>query len=167
MITDDQEVKRLAHLVFEADYDGEILKAYKTADTSRNTTTTPTADTHLTATLAASSNYHFRFTLFSNNVSLTEGISLQLDGTVGVTSMKAQIFLYDDTTNALAAFARVTAFNSAVGVALSAGDNHEMIEGTIETSTAGTFNLEWAQQVSGGNNTTLQRGSSLIITKLS
>ena len=163
----DHEIRRIAHLVFEADYDVEILKAYKTADLSRDTTTTPSTDNHLTTTLAASTNYQFRFVLFTNNVAGVEGIQFQFDGTAGVTSMKAQITIYDDTTNAIAAFARVTAFNSAVGVVLSSGVNHSLIEGSIETSTAGTFFLEWAQQVSGANATTLQRGSSLVLTRLS
>ena len=167
MIPYDAEVRRIARLVFEELYDVEIIKGYKTGDTSRDTTTSPTADPHLATTLAASTNYAFRFVLFTNNVGALEGVQFQLDGTVGIGSLKAQITIYDDTTNAIAAFARVTAFNSAVGVALSSGVNHSVIEGSIETSTAGTFSLEWAQQVSGGNATTLQRNSYMLIKKVS
>ena len=167
MIPYDAEVRRIARLVFEELYDVEIIKAYKTSDTSRDTTTSPTADAHLTTSLAASSNYAFRFVLFTSNVGALEGVQFQLDGTVGITSLKAQIQIYDDTTNAIAAFGRITAFNSAVGVALSTGSNCSFIEGSIETSTAGTFALEWAQAVSGGNATVLQRNSYLAITKIS
>jgi len=43
-----------------------------------------------------------------------------------------------------------------------------MWEGTIgfETSTAGTFLLQWAQNASDANNLMIQRGSSLITKKL-
>ena len=163
----DAEIRRISRLVFEESYDIEIIKAYKDADTSRNTTTSPSADPHLSVTLAASTNYQFRFVIFTNNVAGVEGFRCEVDGTVGVTSMKAQIAIYDDTLNTLAAFARVTAINSPVGVVLSSGDNYTTIEGSIETSTAGTFALEWSQQVSGGNNTTVQRGSNLVVTKVS
>ena len=167
MVPFDAEIRRISRLVFEELYDIELIKAYKSADTSRDTTTSPTADAHLTTTLAASSNYAFRFVLFSNNVAAVEGFQCQLDGTVGLSSMKAQVTIFDDSTNAIAAFARITAFNSAVGAVLSLGSNHTIIEGSLESSTAGTLSLEWAQQVSGGNATTLQRGSYLVVTKLS
>lgn len=137
--------------------------AYKTADESVSNTTLQNDD-ELTVTLAASTKYHFRICLFTSSAGAAEGLKLALAGTVGVTSMKAQIAIYDDTTNTLAAFARVSTLNSAIGAGLSAGDNHAIIEGTIETSAAGTFLLSWAQNAgAGAASTTVQRGSTLIV----
>lgn len=137
-----------------------IVSAYKSADESVSNTTLQD-DNHLSVTLAASSKYRFTFRLFTTSGGAVEGLKLALSGTVGVTSMKAKVVIYDDTTNTLVE-GRVTALNSAVGSGLSAGDNHADIDGTIETSTAGTFLLSWAQNNgAGANSTTVQRNSVL------
>ena len=144
-----------------------ISSAYKTADESVSSSITVQDDNHLSLSLAASTTYQFRFVLFTNNVGAAEGFRCTLGGTVGVTSLKAQISIYDDTANTLAAFARITALGSEIGSGLAAGNNMSFIDGSIETSTAGTFLLRWAQNVSGANNTTVERNSNLVVTRLS
>jgi hypothetical protein len=134
---------------------------HKTADESINSSTSLQADDHLSVNLTASKNYNFRFLLHLNNDGAAAGIKLALSGTAGITSMKAQVRIYDDTTNALVGFDRITAFNSGVTAALSAGAAHAIIEGTIEVSTAGTFLLHWAQNSSDASNTTALRNSTL------
>lgn len=52
------------------------------------------------------------------------------------------------------------------GWGLGTGDNFSELTGTIETSTTGTFLLRFAQNVSGLNNITMQRNSSLICLRL-
>lgn len=140
--------------------------AYKDADESLNTSITLQDDNELSVSLLASSKYTFKLLVFVNNVNAAEGFKAALGGTVGVTSLKAQITLYDDTTDLIAASGRVTALASAVGAAWSVGNNWAVVEGSIETSTAGTLLLSWAQQVSGGNNTTVQRGSWMQVAKV-
>lgn len=142
------------------------ISVYKSADESVSNTTLQSDDA-LTVNLLASTIYRYTFRLFENSAGAAEGLKLALSGTVGVTSMKAQISIYDDTTNALAAFARVIALNSSVGAGLSMGDNRAIVEGTIETSTAGTLVLSWAQNGgAGANPTTIQRGSNLVVEAL-
>ena len=90
---------------------------------------------------------------------------MQLDGTVGVSSLKADVIHYDHAADT-SVIARITAFNSSVGVA-GTGDNSFVIKGCIETTTAGTFFLEWAQNTTdAGNATTLQENSTFILHKL-
>ena len=147
---------------------GRILKAYRTADGTAVTNTTLTNDPVLTLTLAASSNYDFKILGFSSNAGAAEGIKVALSGTVGVTHLKAQIYIYDDTLNTLVAFARVTALGSSVGAGLSSGDNFFEIRGSIETSTTGTFLLQSAQNAAGASaGVTVQRASSLIALRVS
>lgn len=140
---------------------------HKAADEVIASSTTLQADDHLTVNLAGSAIYKFQLQLFTNNIGAAEGIKLALAGTVGVSSLKAQISIYDDvTTNALAAFARVTALNSAVGVVLPAGDNYAIIEGVIETTTSGTLRLDWAQQVVGASVSRILRNSSFMTERI-
>ena len=108
-----------------------FLKAYRTADGTAVTNTTLTDDSVITVTLVASTNYEYRIVGFSSNAGAAEGLKVALSGTVGVSSMKAQISIYDDTLNTLVSFARVTAFGSSVGAGLSSGDNYFEIKGTI------------------------------------
>ena len=142
------------------------LNIRKTADESVTNSTTHQSDDHLTVNLAASSSYAFEIWGFWTTAGATAGITVQLDGTVGVSSLKADVAHIDNSTNAFSAFQRITAFNSAVGVGLT-GDNSFYIRGVIETSTAGTFLLEWAQNsADAGNATTLQENSFLVLRKL-
>lgn len=147
--------------------DGTVmLKAYKTADENVASSTTVQADDHLTLTLAASTKYHFRFFIFTNNAGAAEGFRCTVNGTVTVNSFKAQITIFDDTLNSMAALTRITTLGTEVAAGLGAGDNFTTIDGTIETNASGTFELRWAQNVSGADNTTVQRGSSLVVTKV-
>ena len=182
----EQDIKRIAYNVilggtaptagdsFEATsstilgFVGRILKAYRTADGTANTGTTLADDSVLTVTLAASTNYQYELFGFSTNAGAAEGIKVALSGTVGVTSMKAQISIFDDTLNTLVGFARVTALGSAVGAGLSSGVNYFEIKGCIETSTAGTLLLQAAQNAAGaGAGVTVQRGTSLVALRVS
>lgn len=128
--------------------------------------TTDTLQDHgeLSVTLLASSRYFFRFVLKVLNDGAAEGIKVAVNGTVGVSDLKAQVYIYDDTLNSLVAFARVTALDATVGAGLSAGVNEVTIEGSILTTTAGTFLLRFAQNDAGaGLGVHIQPGSTLVI----
>lgn len=138
----------------------------KTADQTV-TDATLVSDSHLTLSLAVTSAYYFSFQLFTTNSGAAEGLQLCVNGTVGVSSLKAQISIFDDLLNTLVGFGRITAFASAVGAALSSGSNFSVISGVIETSTAGTFLLQFAQNAVGlGAGVTVQKNSSLTLRKL-
>lgn len=142
------------------------LDAYKTADEDVLDSTTPQNDNQLTESLLASSTYKFEIEGFYTTASANAGIKVELSGTVGVTSLKANVHLYDDANDNFDVVARVTALDSPAGTD-ETGDNHFTITGTIETSTAGTFLLQWAQNTADAvNATTVQRNSSMILTRL-
>ena len=149
----------------EADVVSQLtgLDIRKTADESV-ANNTPQDDNHLLTDLPASSSYQFIFYGFATSPA-TAGILLQLDGTVGISTLKANINIYD-STGALVAFGRKTAFNSSTGVDFT-GDAYFTITGVIEVSTAGTFRLEWAQNTTdAGNATVLQEDSYLTLRRL-
>lgn len=144
-----------------------LIRLLRTADASAVTGTTLTADTVLTTSLLASTNYIFHAVLFISNGGAGEGFKAAMNGTAGVTSMKVQISIFDDTLNTLVGFARVTAKGSSVGAGLSANDNFCEIKGAIEVSTAGTFYIEWAQNAAGAAaGVTVQRSSWMTVTEI-
>lgn len=142
------------------------LVAYKTADESVSNTTLQDDD-HLTVTVLAGGKYAIRALVFADNAGALEGLKLALGGTCTATSLKAQMSIYDDVTNALVAFARVTALTSSVGAGLSLGGSLSTITGTIEVNAGGTLLLSWAQNAgAGASATTIQRGSYMIVERL-
>lgn len=132
------------------------ITAYKSADQSITSSTVLTDDTALTVNLAASTKYRFRLIVFFTSVG-AGGIKVALNGTAGVTSLKAQIV--DWYATGLNALGRVTAFGSSISSTASAITGCSVIEGTIEVSTAGTFKLQWAQVASDVSATTVQQNS--------
>lgn len=141
------------------------LNIRKTADESVTNSTVHQADDHLTVNLAASSSYAFEIYGFWTTAGATAGITVQLDGTVGISSLKADVIHYENSADTYT-ISRITAFNSAVGQA-DTGDNSFCIKGVIETSTAGTLLLEWAQNAADAvNATTLQENSYFLLRKL-
>lgn len=142
------------------------LKVLRTADSSDITSATLADDGVITVSLAASSNYDFRLNGFITNGG-TEGVKLAMNGTVGVTALKAQIIIYDDSSNAIATMGRVTALGSSVGVDLVAGVHFFEIKGTIETSTAGTLLLQTAVNSVTPSALIVQRGTSMQAMRLS
>lgn len=144
-----------------------ILEAYKTADESVTNSTTLQNDDHLSVSVVASTKYRLRCFIFHTSLSTTAGIKLALSGTATITSMKAQISIFDDTTNVISGLARVSSLGSSVGAGLGAGDNFVTIEGTVEINAAGTFLVQWAQNVADAvNASTVQQGSYLELEKV-
>lgn len=124
-------------------------------------------DDSLTVDLLAAGVYKFRFFLFVLTAGASGGIKCAVGGTAGVTTLRARIAINDDAAPLAAGFAgQVTAFDATVGGVLVTGDHSVEIEGTIVVSTAGTFKLRWAQEVTdAGNPTTVRSSSSLIVQR--
>jgi hypothetical protein len=135
--------------------------AYKSADETLNTSTTVQNDDELSVTVIAGETYAFKFWIWTNNASATEGAKFALGGTCTATTLKAVVQIVDDTLDSTAAISRISALGTEVSAALSSGNNLVMIAGTIEVNAGGTFLLQWAQAVSGANNLTIQQGSYL------
>lgn len=144
-----------------------VLNAYKTADESVTNSTTPQDDDHLSLSLAASSKY--RFEIFAPwTTAATAGLKTELSGTVGVTNLIAEIQMIDTALNQLAAEQIVTALETGDGSGIGGGANHLLkIKGAIETSTAGTLVLQWAQNAADAVNATIvKRGAFMAAVKI-
>lgn len=136
----------------------------KPTDESRNTTTTLTNDTDLTFYVYSGYSYEVKARIFANNVGALAGIKVGLGGTAIVTSLLAQVKIYDDVLNTLVGFARITTLGGAgVGAGLSTGLSYIEIDGVVTITTTGTLTFQWAQNVSNGSNTTVQTNSSLYV----
>ena len=160
----EQDIRRIAGNVHE-NFE-ESLACYKSADQSV-TNTTLTSDTALTVTLENATNYLFHYFLYLSNGGAGEGAKLALSGTTTAGSFSAKIAIYDLTTPILATISLVTALDSAVGVGLSSGTNYAEILGSIETTIAGSFLIQFAQNATGASaGVTIKRGSAGKIEKL-
>lgn len=141
------------------------LVSIRAAADSEETTTALKSHTELTATLPASTAVYFRFVLKCLNDGAAEGVKAAVSGTVGISDLKAQIYIYDDTLNTLAGFGQVTAIDTTVGAGLSSGVNEVVIEGSILTTTAGTFFLKFAQNAAGAAlGVHIQPGSTMLLS---
>ena len=142
------------------------LEAYKDSD-QEITNTTLADDSELSLILGTGSKYGFEFRLFVLNDGVAEGYKVALGGSVGFSDLKAQILIYDDTLNALAAFARITATGTSVGGGLGIGNNYAEVKGSIRTTTSGTFVLQFAQNAVGASaGVHNEIGSTLVVTQL-
>ena len=143
---------------------GSAVTIVSAAD-EEDTGTTLQDHNELTVNLPASTACYFRFVLKILNDGAAEGIKVAVNGTAGVSALKAQVYIYDDTLNTLAGFGQTTAFDSAIGAGLSSGVNEVIIEGSILTTTAGTFLLRFAQNAAGaGAGVHIQPQSSMLIS---
>jgi hypothetical protein len=134
----------------------------KPIDQSITSSTSLTADTILTYNLATDSQYHYRFRLFVNNADSVAGFQVGLNGTVGMSNLVAQVMVATASFITFTDVGRITAFNTGLPV-IASGSGLAIVEidGTIDTSTAGTFYLEFAQNTSSANAVTVQHGSTL------
>lgn len=140
---------------------------YKSADESVNSSTTVQDDDHLAATLSAGVKYRFRIFAFITNVGAAAGFRCTLGGTATITDMKAQICIWDNNgSGSLSGQGRITAFGTEITSNIGANDGWVEINGTIDVNAGGTFKLKWAQNVSDGSNTTVQKNSELTISRI-
>jgi hypothetical protein len=141
----------------------------KAADETVVSSDTLQDDDHLFVNLLAGGIYHFRFHLMVSieNDTPAYGIKVALDGTAGVTALRATASYGDTVTGTVVApNGPITAFASAQGYNFPAGEHWVELEGAIEVSTAGTFRLRWAQNVSDADDTIVKRCSSLVVHRM-
>lgn len=146
---------------------GQVLGAYKSADTAR-TSTSPTNDPHLTATLTANGVYRFEATLFVVTSDQTNG-DIALNWTLPGTSTAEWGFVGQPITTTAGTGTMVTQATSGSAIsygAIQAADLVITCTGTIIVDgTGGTFALLW--NLSGTSGTvTLRKYSSLLLTRL-
>lgn len=141
---------------------------YKTVNTDRDSTTTPTADPQLTFTVTADQVWHFRFTVFVECESETPGMKFGLTGPASPTSLNwFSSHVVAGATDVLGASGQTTYNTDSTVGFLDSGVNILMVEGVVENgSNAGSLAFNWAQAVSDTDATIVKRGSFLNATLL-
>jgi hypothetical protein len=142
---------------------------YKTADESATNDDTYSNDTHLAGfTLEAGAYYRIDAFIHVVSASLTPDLKYQLvfSNTPQRGSKKRS------NTSGTSEATTTTAIDLAetgIQIALGADANALEISGYFQAnaSTGGTLTLQWAQNTSNGNATTLKQGSWMSITKIS
>lgn len=142
----------------------------KTADEAKTTDAMVGTDAALFITSLAAGEYSFKIVFFVTQASNVAGLDVQLGlgGTVTTsifklteTGINNDSYAGDGNNEAHAVHNTTYSFT-----ALPTGNYVFTMEGYIETSTAGAFNLNWSQNVSDGNATTIKNGSYLEVRPL-
>lgn len=113
--------------------------------------------TGLSITLAASSTYRLEADLFVN-ADATGGHKYALDGTLTAVGIKYEIESVNNLTSQLVLTERLTALAGTAGQA-GATQAHTKIIGVVASSTAGTINVQFAQQEASGTSSVLTYSS--------
>lgn len=143
-----------------------------TAIETRTTTTAQANSTQLTAALAATGTYGFRIvvSLFVAGPGAGVGLGVNYSGSFTAASSPIGFAFNPSGTSVAGVTANVattpTAQTTNTGTASSSIPWQVVIEGTLTATSTGTLSLNFAQQASSANTTTLMIGSNMTITKL-
>jgi len=140
----------------------------KASDTSRQSTTTLTADPDLSVTLLTGQYSYELFMLF-DSVAAGAGFKFQSGGTA-VDSRGTSPAVATGLVNAAAYGPKLESFVggtlSYATVGTTSNSNGVLYKGSLLVTTPGTFNITWAQVSSTASNTTLRAGSYLTANLL-
>lgn len=137
--------------------------AYKAVDTPRSNTTTLAADPDLGIPMAAAGNYFFVGALYATGPAINTGdLSVAFTWPTGSAAWWATLgYNVSAATPNLNAVRTASGAPSGIGVNAAAG-TLAIIVGRCQASTAGNFQLEWAQNTSNATATVLKGGSWLV-----
>lgn len=143
--------------------------AIKPVDTTRLSSTTLTADPVLSVNLDVGQYSYQAFLLFDSN---TAGAGFKFsDGGTAIDSRGTSPSVAVGVVNAAVYGPKIESFVgntiSLSSVSTTSDSNSILYTGSLLVTTAGTFNIEWAQVVSTATNTTLRAGSYLTAQLLS
>jgi hypothetical protein len=149
-------------------------RAFKSAVTSRNTTTTLANDPDLTIASVATGVYAVELLLqMSGTTTGTQGLKFGITGTAVSASGANSGFLLSETAGTLSGNTAVDGILPAgplgfgtLTIAAGAAADWALFKGVVQVTTAGSITLQWAQQSSSANNTNLWQGSSLVLRRL-
>jgi len=140
-----------------------IIRDYQAADIVYNNNST-LADTDISVSVEAGGIYEIRLFIFTT--SAVASIKCAFAGTATVAYYTAFREVKDES-GALLSGSRSTDHTQIVSVTgLNALTGQIEITGYVEFTTAGTFKLQAAQRTTNASNSTLQKGSGLVLTKL-
>ncbi len=145
--------------------DSRMLRAYKTADTLRSSTTTLTADPHLSLTLATGKVYRIDFEIyFYGDVSIAK-VDFN-GGTATMAGLRGEAKTYSLDGDGLLNVVGINtlADESAAGFAGAT----TLLQGSIivEVNAGGTLVMRWAQVASDATATTVYKYSNITATLL-
>ena len=144
------------------------LAVVKSADTSRTSTTSLTADPHLTLSVAASATYQVDVVLLYKGPS---GAGFfQWDFDVPTSAVFPNVASYTNSSgNATVQYNAAGVTSQWANTEGTGGTNDDAIRigGTlVVSSTAGTFDLKWAQHASNGTAVSLLANSYMMLRRL-
>jgi hypothetical protein len=148
------------------------LSAYKTANTSRSSTTSPALDPDLQVSVAANAVYEVRASVGYSSGSTTEGIKYDFQlpsGTMNYTASRNEIDSYTGfgTINVTASRTVANSAGTPDNATTNGSPAGIQVVGTLFTGgTPGTFGLLWSQNSSSGTGLSVLAGSNLVLTRI-
>lgn len=154
---------------FQAELDALLARApksaTKTADTSRDTTTTLTADPHLVVPVAADTAYTVEMTFSADSGSGTPDLKIGWSAPAGATMVNWSVHWSD--AGGLHQFLNLATLATTLAIATDTTIRPLQVLGTLTVgSTAGDLSFLWSQNTSSGTVTTIRTGASLKLTPI-
>jgi len=147
------------------DLDGyRHLGVYKASDTSRSSTTSLTADPHLTLAVAASAVYLVTLAL---TVAGDAAGDFKFDFTVPTGATMSKYRYLANATGTTSEFGTLALASTAGSISCDGADRPLMIWGTLITTTnTGNITLRWAQNTSNAIGTVIRTASSMLLVRI-
>lgn len=138
---------------------GPIIKV-KTADETVNNSATLQDDDHLVFAAVANAKYWVRITLYISSGAVPDFKSA-FSVPSGTTGWRGMV------TNSAAGFVQNADLTTGRVSAMNAANYGAVIEAYVETSsTAGNVTFQWAQDTADASNTTVAKGSTMMVWRL-
>lgn len=138
--------------------------AYKTGTETVNNTATLQNDDDLFLTVAASTRYDFELFIVYNSGTTPD---LKLGWTLPTGATNRYMYQFFDGTNWVAAAGGTAVPTAGVALGGFGADLPARFKGTLNISTtAGTMQIQWAQNTANASNTSILSGSELKLTKI-
>ncbi|WP_051766108.1 hypothetical protein [Streptomyces sp. NRRL F-5135] len=148
---------------------GQSVFARKTANTTRASTATTSADPHLVLPVAASATYEISGMLVYNSTGLTGDLKLGITGPSGATGWWGTYAPSISATaepSTLRPLAQDLATERTYGAGWSSANGAMLLHGLVVTSaTAGSVSVNWSQNTSDAVGLTLYANSYLTLTR--
>jgi len=124
------------------------------------------ADTPLSVTVAAGGIYAIELVVHSTSV--VKALNMDFAGTATIANFIGEWIVIDATDPSATNAWRVTAAGTdfTMGISFDGVNSLATFTGSVEITDAGTFLLRGSQNVSDPTDTTILRGSTLVLTKM-
>lgn len=141
-------------------YNGIANITFCSADFTATSNTTLADITGLSTTVESGGKYHFKVYLMINSTA-NGGVKTAVSGTATATAIR---FINSVFTSSGVAVSHSTALDSASGSTVAV--LYKVIEGYIEVNAGGSFKIQFAQNASHGDTSTVYTGSWMTVDKI-